>query len=123
MAQEQTAIISDYAQELITVPRAHLRMELSQDDNGLTLTHDGQTLVQCPLTSEGMMAGGFMAKALGTRIPPLGESVPVRVSTGVLFRAISIADLDYTKPESSIVLERLLEEADDQRRTRGVSEA
>ena len=113
--------ITEYADELMSVPRAHLRMELSQNEKGLSLTHEDKTLVECYMTPEGMAAGGFMSKALGTRIPPLGQSVTVRVSTGVLFRAVAIADLDYSVEESSIILERLLEEAEMQRG--GVSDA
>lgn len=114
MAQTHTKV-SDYAEELISVPRAHLRLELTQDEGGLKLLHDGQTLVECYLTREGMMAAGFMAQALGARIPPLGQSATVRVSTGVLYRAIAISGLDFTKEESFILLERLLEEAEMQR--------
>ena len=121
--QAEHGTISDYAQELISTPSAHVRMELSQDESGLSLTHNGQSLVLCRLTPEGMMAGGFMAKALGVNIPKLGESIPVRVSTGVLFRAISVADLDYTVPEASVLLERLLEEAELQRGARSASDA
>jgi hypothetical protein len=107
--------ISEYVDELISVPRAHVRMEMRQDEKGLSLMHDGRALVECPLTREGMMSAGFMAQALGAKIPPLGESTPVRASTGLLFRAVSIAALDYTKEESTALLERLLEEAGEQR--------
>jgi hypothetical protein len=48
-------------------------------------------------------------------LPALGETVTARVSTGVLFRAIGIVELDFGKEESFILLDRLLEEADDQR--------
>jgi hypothetical protein len=107
--------VTEYADELISVPRAHLRLELHQDEDGLKLLHDDNTLVECRLTREGMAAGGFMAQALGARIPPLGESVTARVSTGVLFRALSIAGLDFEKEESFVLLERLLQEAEMQR--------
>ncbi|MCE2462799.1 MAG: hypothetical protein J4F46_02635 [Dehalococcoidia bacterium] len=56
-----------------------------------------------------------MAEALGVEVPPLGESVEARVSTGVLWRAISISCLDFRKKESYVLLERLLEEARMQR--------
>ena len=59
--------VSEYADELISVPRAHLRLELRQDENGLSLSHDDRALVNCSLTREGMMAAGFMAQALGTK--------------------------------------------------------
>ena len=98
------------------MPRAHLALELSQDDSGLKLLHQGKPLVECYLTREGMAAAGYMAKALGVQIPPLGESVTARVSTGVLFRALSISSLDFNNEESFILLERWLEEAEIQRR-------
>ena len=107
--------VSEYAEELITVPSAHLRLELSQNESGLLLSHNGKALVQCSLTMEGMTAAGFVAKALGVQIPPLGQSVPARVSTGVLYRAIAISELDFDKEESYVLLERLLEEAAGQR--------
>ena len=109
------AKISQYAEELISVPRAHLRMELRQDGNGVTLLYEGKDLIECSLTREGMMAAGFMAQALGVKIPPVGDAVPVRVSTGVLYRAIGISGLDFDKEESYILLERLLDEAELQR--------
>ena len=107
--------ISDYAGELLDVPRAHLALELRQDDDGLKLLYQGRVLVECHLTREGMAAGAYMAKALGARIPAVGESVKARVSTGVLFRAVSIASLDLGIEESFVLLERWLEEAEAQR--------
>ena len=104
-----------YADELMSVPRAHLALDLSQDEDGLKLGHDGKFLIECYLTREGMLAGGYMAKALGVRVPPLGETVRARVSTGVLFRAVSIASLDLGNSESFVLLERWLEEAEQQR--------
>ena len=112
---EAHAILTDYADELVSVPRAHIRMELAQDETGLTLTHDGNTVVHCRLTREGMVAGGFLSQALGAKVPALGTSATVRVSTGVLYRAMAVAGLDYSIEESYVLLERLLEEATAQR--------
>ena len=56
-----------------------------------------------------------MAEALGVKVPPLGGSVDARVSTGVLWRAISISCLDFRKEESLVLLERLMAEAEMQR--------
>ena len=109
------ALVSEYAAELVSVPRAHLRMELEQDETGLRLTHDGKTVVHCRLSREGMIAGGFLAQALGVKVPALGASVPARVSTGVLYRAMAVAGLDYSMEESYVLLERLLDEAAAQR--------
>jgi hypothetical protein len=110
MAEPHTKI-HDYADELMSTPRAHLALELRQDDGGLKLIFDEKLLVECFLTEQGMASANYMTKALGARIPPLGESVKARVSTGVLFRAVSIASLDFDVEESFILLERWLEEA------------
>ena len=112
--------IADYANELLDVPRAHLALELSQDEDGLKLRYGGTVLVECYLTNEGMAAGAYMAKALGVPVPALGESVTARVSTGVLFRAVGIASLDLGVDVSFVLLERWLQEAEMQRG--GVSE-
>lgn len=113
--------VHSYVDELLSVPRAHLRVDLAQDGEGLKLTYQGKALVDCYLTREGMAAGAYMARALGVRVPPLGSSVTARVGTGVLFRATAIASLDFGKEESMVLLERWLEEADAQRG--GTSEA
>lgn len=107
--------IHDYADELLDTPRAHLALELKQGEGGLALLYQGKTLVECFLTMEGMAAGAYMAKALGVDIPAASESVAVRVSTGVLFRAVSVASLDLSIDESFVLLERWMEEAEMQR--------
>ena len=99
------------AEHFFSVPRAHVRLELTQDESGVTLTHIEGPVVECPLTREGMIVAGFIAEALGVKVPALGESVPVRVSTGVLFRAISVAELNFSIEESYVLLRRLLDEA------------
>ena len=112
---EKHVEVSEYADELISVPRARLRLELAQVEEGVTLTHEGKLLVSCRITSEGMAASGFMARALGAPLPALGETVETRVTTAVLFRALSIAELDYSNEASFALLERMLEEAEMQR--------
>ena len=112
---EKPVEVSGYADELISVPRARLRLELAQVESGVTLTHEGRTLVSCKLTREGMAASGFMAQALDVKIPALGETVEARVNTAVLFRALSVVELDYTNDASFALLERMLEEAEMQR--------
>ena len=64
---------------------------------------------------DSMIAAGVVAKALGVDAPPIGESSLARVSTGVLFRATSIAQLDYSNEASLQLLERWLDEAESQR--------
>ena len=112
---DQSVQITEYAEELISVPRAHLNLDLRQDETGLLVSHDGNLLMHFPLTREGMAAAGFVSKALGQGVPALGNSVTARVSTGVIFRAMSIASLDFNVQESYVLLDRLLEEAAIQR--------
>lgn len=116
------AIVTEFADDLITRPRAHLRLELKQDERGLSLLLGNDLLAQCYLTREGMMAGGFLARSLGVSIPPLGESVTARVSTGVLYRALGICQLDFTEEASYVLLDRLLEEAEMQRGAKSLSD-
>ena len=107
--------VSDYATELLDQPRAHLALELRQADGGVKLLYGDETLVEFYLTRQGMAAAAYVAQALGVSIPPIGESVTARVSTGVLFRAVSIATLDLNVEESFVLLDRWLEEAEMQR--------
>ena len=118
--QNRHTTTTDYADDLMAIPKAHLALELTQDERGLKLSHSGKRVAECYLTREGMMAATYLAQALGTKVPPLGETVKVRVSTGVLFRAVSIVNLDFNNEVSYVLLERWLEEAEEQRG--GVSE-
>ena len=105
----------EYADQVISVPRAHVRVTLRQAKGGVTLLHDGRALTRCYITRTGMRAARYMAEALGVEVPPLGGAVEASVSTGVLWRAISVSCLDFRKKESYVLLERLLEEAQMQR--------
>ena len=97
-------------------------MEYFQTDSGVMLTHEGHKLVKCPLTRSGMAAAGFMSQAMGVNLPSLEETVNVRVSTGVLFRVIAIAGLDFENEASFTILDRMLEEAELQRGSASGSE-
>ena len=105
----------EYADSVISVPRAHVRVTLRQIRDGVTLLHEGKALTKCYVNRSGMRAAHYMAEALGVEVPPLGSSVEARVSTGVLWRAVSISCLDFRKEESMLLLKRLLEEATMQR--------
>jgi hypothetical protein len=107
--------VFDHADELIGVPRSHLRLRLTQDEDGLLVIHDGRPLIRCHLTRNGMGMAGFVARALGVKVPALGEEAVAHVSTGVLFRALSIARLDLSNDASFPLLDRFLEEAAIQR--------
>jgi len=100
-----------YAEEVIAVPRSRVTVTLHQRKEGVTLLHNRRALTKCYLNRSGMRSAVFMAQALGVTIPPLGRAVKAQVSTGVLWRAISISCLDFRRRESYVLLERLLEEA------------
>ena len=105
----------EYADRIISVPKAHVRVTLRQAKNGVTLLHDRKALTKCYITRSGMRAAHYMAEALAVKVPPLGGSEEAVVSTGVLWRAVSISCLDFRKQESFVLLERLLSEAAMQR--------
>ena len=111
--------VTKFAEDLIETPKAHLRLKLYQDSEGLKLAMDNDLLISCPLTKFGMIAGCFITQALGPSLPALSEEIPVRISTGVLFRVIAIAELNYAQDYSYVLLERLLEEAEMQRSSKG----
>ena len=106
-----------YADSLFSVPRSQVAVTLRQGKTAVTLLHQKRALTKCYINRKGMAAALYMARALGVKLPPLGESTQAKVSTGVLWRAFSISCLDLRKKESRPLLERLLQEADMQRGT------
>ena len=148
MPQSQS-IVTEYADSLLETPRAHRRLALRpvaggrsllrearplagrgaglgrgrrEDEGGLSRLREERLRAGCRLTREGMIAGGFLAQARGVKVPSLGVSVNARVSTGVLFRALGICQLDFTEEASYVLLERLLEEAEMQRGAKSQAE-
>ena len=104
-----------YADKLVSVPRAHVRLVLRQTKGGVTLLHKGRVVTKCYINRSGMRAATYMARALGVKIPSLGQAVETMVSTGVLWRAVTISDMDFRKEQSYPILDRLLSEAAMQR--------
>ncbi len=105
----------EYAYELISVPRAHLRVQLTQTKEGVTLSYRGRVMTKVYVNRSGMNAAAAMAEALGVPIPKLGESASALVSTGTLYRVLALSELDYRKPASFEVAARLIDDAVDQR--------
>lgn len=105
----------EYADSLIAVPRSHVLVKLRQSKGAVTLLHGRRVLTKCYLNRSGLRVALYMARALGVKVPPLGQTVEANVSTGVLWRAVSISCLNLRKKESHPLLQRLLEEAEMQR--------
>ncbi|MBI4199015.1 MAG: hypothetical protein HY535_00885 [Chloroflexi bacterium] len=107
----------EYAERLLATPRSRVRVTLRQGSQGVTLLHQRRAITKCYLNRSGIRAATLMARVLGISVPPLGASAHAEVSTGVLWRAISISCLDFRKRESYVLVERLLEEAELMRQT------
>lgn len=103
---------SDSVEKLLSRPRSQVSVVFRQEETEVILLQGEKVFARCPLDQKGMQAAFFMAKALGIKVPPQGEEAQTQVSTGVLWRAISISSLDFRKPESFTLLERLLEESE-----------
>ena len=104
-----------YAEKVLSRPSRRVDVVLRRGKGGVTLLHRGRALTRCYDTRTGRQAADLVAQALGVGLPPMGQSVEVGVSTGVLHRAISIASFDLRVPEVRPLVERLLEEAAEQR--------
>ncbi len=108
-----------YAEDFVNVTRRSVKVTLRHTGSGVTLLHEGRVLPRCYNSKVGRYGAQFMARALGVELPPLGESTVTDVSTGVLFRAISIASLDLRNQATHAILQRMLEEAEFQRTSAG----
>ncbi len=106
-----------YAYELISRPRAHLRVELRQTTTGVSLLYRNRLLTRVYLNRSGMAAASAMAEALGVRPPAIGNGVEALASTGQLYRVLALSDLDYRNPHSYELADRLLKEAAAMRRS------
>ena len=104
-----------YAEQLLSRPSGRVPVVLRHGKGGITLLHQGRALTRCYGTKSGKIAAELVAQALGVQLPPVGNSVEATVSTGVLYRAISISSIDMRIAEVWPLVERLLEEAQEQR--------
>lgn len=105
-----------YAEQLLSRPSRRVPVVLRHGKGGVTLLHRGRALTKCHATVTGRLAAKLVAQALGVQLPSVGNSVEATVSTGVLYRAISISSIDMRIAEVWPLVERLLEEAEEQRR-------
>ena len=109
----------DYAEELLSVPSRSVPVTLRRGKNSVVLLHKGRVVTRCYNTEVGRWGARFMAESLGVDVPAPGHSITTSVSTGVLFRAISISSLDLRKVATHAILGRMLEEAQFQRTSAG----
>ena len=104
-----------YAERLLSRPSRAVRVTLRRGKSGVTLLHEGRALTRCYDTNTGRMAAELVARALGVNLPDESGSVEAVVSTGVLYRAISLSSLDLRIEGIGRLAQRLLDEAEEQR--------
>ena len=112
MSKTKKIYVSEYTEEILSVPKAHIKLELLQDSSGLKLTHNQQLLISTDLSIEGMKAGILMSLALGIDIPPENQTVKINITSGVLHKVISVVSVDFDTEGAAQVLQALLEEID-----------
>ena len=110
-----------YAEALLSRPARRLPVVLRRGKSGVTLLHEGRALTRCYDNAAGRLATALVAQALGVPVPPEGGNSAAEVSTGVLYRAISLSSLDPRMSEARPLIDRLLGEAEEQRH--GASDA
>ncbi|MDI6773715.1 MAG: hypothetical protein QME77_14190 [bacterium] len=64
-----------YAEKIISVPRSRVLVTLRHGQEGVTLLHGGRAVAKVFVNRSGIRAAAFMARALGTKVPPLGRAV------------------------------------------------
>lgn len=105
----------NYAENLLSIPSRHVPITLRNGKTGVVVLHKGRVVTRCYSSRVGRITSRFLAESLGLELPSVGQSFTTNVSTGVLFRAISIAALDIRKRSTFPILERMIEEAAYQR--------
>lgn len=92
-------------------PKAQMEVTLYNGKQGLTLRYQGKVITKTHATRVGRMIAPYVAEGLGVSLPKLAKSTKAIVSSGVLFRVLSISSLDLRSEEARMLLAYLLNEA------------
>lgn len=111
----------EHAYKLLEQPRSHLRVELNQDNSGVTVTHKGRVLTRVYLNKSGMNAAVAMSEAMAIQLPALGKSNSGLVSTGLLYRVLALSQLDFRNPTAYELASTLVDEAISMQRRGGTT--
>ncbi len=98
-------------QAAIERPKGEMALTLFHGKTGLTLRYQGKVIARTSTSHVGKQIAPFIALALGLRLPKLGATATAKVSSGVLYRVLSISTLDLRQPEARQLLDYLLDEA------------
>ena len=99
-------------QQAIERPKGQMQITLSHGKTGLTLRYQGKAVTRVHASEVGNRIAPYVAEALGVGLPPVGGTAKATVSSGVMYRVLSISSLDLRWPEADTLLRYLLEEAE-----------
>lgn len=102
-------------QEALQRPRGAMEIILFHGKTGLTLKYEGKVIARTHASAVGKKLAPYVAEALGVPLPPRGQSAKATVSSGILFRVLSISSLDLRGEEAEMLLAYLLQEAAEMR--------
>ncbi|MBI3744032.1 MAG: hypothetical protein HY261_07100 [Chloroflexi bacterium] len=98
-------------QAAIERPKGAMEITLFHGKGGVTLRYKGEVVARTFDTKPGRALAPFIADALGVRLPLLGHKVKATVTSGVLYRVLSMSTLDLRQEEARQLLAYLVEEA------------
>ena len=102
-------------EKAIERPKGEMAITLFRGKTGLSLRYLGKVICRTPATEAGKLIAPYVADAVGVRLPAVGSTAKAVVSSGVMFRVLSISTLDVKNEESRILLDYLLTEAREMR--------
>ncbi len=102
-------------EKAIERPKGQMEVTLYHGVTGLTLRYQGQVIARTHASAVGKQLAPYVALALGASLPDVGGSTKVVVSSGVMFRVLSISSLDLRSEEANALLLYLLQEAEEMR--------
>ena len=102
-------------EDAIERPKGQMELTLYNGKQGLTVRYQGKVITKTHASGVGRMIAPYVAEALGVTLPQLGHSTKTSVSSGVLFRVLSLSSLDLRLQEAKMLLAYLLNEAQEMR--------
>ena len=102
-------------EKAIERPKGEMEITLYHGNTGLTLRYQGKVIAKTPASAAGKQIAPYVAAALGVKLPALGSAAKAVVSSGVMFRVLSISTMDLKNEESRILLDYLMSEAREMR--------
>ena len=102
-------------EKAIERPKGEMAIGLYHGKTGVTLRYQGKVVARTSASASGKLLAPYLAAALGVKLPPVGSTANAVISSGVMFRVLSISTLDLRNEESYILLDYLLQEASEMR--------